>query len=52
MKQMFMLSCYYKEVAPMEQVIQAAKWLYKIVKITFLLGMISKCGALEYMLQY
>jgi len=52
MEQMFMLFAYYKEFAPLEQGMQAAKWLHKIVKITFLLGMISKCGALEYMLQY
>ena len=51
MEQMFMLFAYYKEFAPMEQVMQASKWLYKIVRIIFLIGMISKCGALQ-QLQY
>lgn len=52
MEQMFMLFAYYKEFAPLEQGMQAAKWLYKIVRIIFLIEMISKCGAQQYMLQY
>ena len=47
MEQMFMLFAYYKAVAPLEQGMQAAKWLYKIVRIIFLNRMISKCGALQ-----